>query len=65
MRTTELYLPFIYYFTQCNVSNKYLDMIKLAPMKTPMKLSLSDEDKLTLERWVNSRATGTKQMIMI
>lgn len=40
-------------------------MIKLAPMKTPMKLSLSDEDKLTLERWVNSRATGTKQMIMI
>ncbi|MGZ4978541.1 MAG: IS630 family transposase [Methylobacter sp.] len=30
-------------------------------MKTPMKLSLSDEDKLTLERWVKSRATGSKQ----
>ncbi len=30
-------------------------------MKTPMKLSLTDEDKLTLERWVKSRATGTKQ----
>ncbi|MGZ4990648.1 MAG: IS630 family transposase [Methylobacter sp.] len=30
-------------------------------MKTPMKLSLSDEDKFTLERWVKSRATGSKQ----
>lgn len=30
-------------------------------MKTPMKLSLSDEDKLTLERWVKSRAMGSKQ----
>ncbi len=26
-----------------------------------MKLLLSDEDKLTLERWVKSRATGPKQ----
>lgn len=34
-------------------------------MKTPMKLSLSNEDKLTLEYGVKRRATGTKQMTMI
>ncbi|MGZ5528352.1 MAG: helix-turn-helix domain-containing protein [Limisphaerales bacterium] len=36
-------------------------MTKLVPMKKPMKLSLSEEDKLTLERWVKSRAAGSKQ----
>ena len=30
-------------------------------MRTPKKLSLSDEDNQTLERWVKSRAVGIKQ----
>lgn len=30
-------------------------------MRTPMKLSLPEEDKHTLERWIKSRAIGIKQ----
>jgi hypothetical protein len=30
-------------------------------MRTPMKLTLSEEDRATLTRWVKSRAVGEKQ----
>lgn len=38
-------------------------MLVLAFMRTPKKLSLTYEDKVTLERWVKSRATGIKQKL--
>jgi transposase len=36
-------------------------MAKLASMKTPMKITLSEEDRSILKRWVKSRAVGDKQ----
>jgi transposase len=36
-------------------------MAKLASMKTPMKITLSEEDRSILNRWVKSRAVGDKQ----
>lgn len=32
----------------------------MGAMRTPMKLEVTDEDRLTLERWVKSRAVGPK-----
>jgi len=29
-------------------------------MRTPMKLDVTEADRLTLERWINSRAVGPK-----
>ena len=38
-------------------------MIELVFMRTPIKITLSKEDRLTLNRWVKSRAVGTKQKL--
>jgi len=38
-------------------------MIKLAIMRTPIKISLSNEDRNTLQRWLKSRVVGPKQKL--
>ena len=38
-------------------------MIELVPMRTPMKLSLSEADRKTLEQWIKSRAIKPKQKL--
>jgi hypothetical protein len=38
-------------------------MVKSVLMRTPMKVVLSEEDRVILNRWVKSRAVGEKQKL--